>query len=238
MPVFKVTASAPCPYLSNRAECKIFTRLTPDNAAFAASHLSRAGFRRSHDICYLPACPDCDACRSLRVRANDFSFNKKWRKVMRLNDDLSVSFAPNVASSEQYDLFAAYLNARHSGGEMCAMDMDDYAAMIEQTCAPCRLMLAHDRQSGDLQGAMLVDILDDGLSAVYSFFNPERARSSTGSFLILNLIRETRRLGLPYVYLGFFIAGCHNMAYKRHFRPADVFVDGQWVDFNPALFAD
>ena len=238
MPVFSVTAPAPCPYLKNRTESKIITRLPPDNTAFAASHLSRAGFRRSFNICYLPSCPSCDACRSVRVRTNDFVFNKKWRKVLRLNDDLSVSFAPNVASFEQYDLFAAYLESRHAGGEMCAMDADDYAAMIEQTCAPCCLMLAHDRQSGDLRGAMLVDVLDDGLSAVYSFYDPSRARLSTGSFLILKLVQEARRLALPYAYLGYYIADCRNMAYKRHFRPADIFIDGQWVDFNPDLFAD
>ena len=228
---FFATVPSPCPYVPGRTESKLAVDISGSSAQGWSNFLSRTGFRRSHTVCYLPACPDCNACVSVRIRAADFAPTKKQRKTERLNRGLKVSFLPNIADTEQYALFRKYLDARHAGGEMSRMTFEDYRTMIEDS--PVRSGLLEMREEGVLKGVMLTDDLDDGTSAVYSFFDPDDAGRSPGTFMIMKLVEETRRRGLPYVYLGYWISCVSNMAYKSKFAALEYFVKGEWTESVP-----
>ncbi len=223
---FYLTRPEPCDYFPDRSEAKTIADLNGAQAQAWANVLSRAGFRRSHNICYVPSCPACRACVSVRVRASEFVFSKTMKKVIRKNRGTHLSVLPNIATTEQYGLFKKYLSARHAGGEMEKMTFEEYRAMIEDS--PVETVLVELGEQGRLIAVMLVDVLDDGLSAVYSFFDPEMSKRSLGTFMILELIRLTKERGLPYVYLGYLIRGLSNMTYKERFAPLEYYIDGEW----------
>ena len=225
---FYTTVPVFCPYLPDRTERKLATDVSGADGQRWANVLSRAGFRRSHSVCYIPVCEGCRSCVSVRIVANGFRLSKKMKKVLRLNEDLSFSVLPNVADSEQYALFRRYLAARHADSEMNAMYFEEFRAMIEDSPVETVLAEARNAQTGELKGVMLTDVLDDGLSAVYSFFDTQTPSKSLGRYLILKLVEETVRRGLPYVYLGYFIPECPNMAYKSAYRPLEYCCGGKW----------
>ena len=228
---FYSTMPAPCPYVAGREETKLAVDISGAFAQDWNNKLSRAGFRRSHGVCYIPACSRCDECVSVRIPVFDFRPSKKMRKVLRMNEAAKIAFMPNIATTEQFDLFSAYLIGRHAESDMTEMYYEEYRAMIEDSAVDSAIMEV--REGEKLQAAMLVDVLDDGLSAVYSFFNPEQGRRSFGTVMILKLIEETRKIGLPYVYLGYWIKSVSNMAYKAKFQPLEYFVGGAWTRSFP-----
>ncbi|MDG3441511.1 arginyltransferase [Nitrospirillum amazonense] len=223
----------PCPYLPGRMERKLFTRLVGQQASGVNSALSRAGFRRSHDIVYRPVCSGCAACVPVRIPVATFSPNKTMRKVMRANADLVAGVQPASATAEQFQVFASYQAARHSDSDMSRMGMTDYAAMIEEGQVDSRLYTLRDG-GGTLMGAILTDRLDDGFSAVYSFYNPDMPERSLGTHLILTLVDQARREGLPHVYLGYWIEGSRKMDYKRRFQPLEALGRDGWLPLDPA----
>lgn len=213
------------------------TELVGRDADTLHDQLSMAGFRRSHGICYVPACPGCDACVAVRVVVDDFRPGKSMKRVMRRNADLTVEAMAPVATHEQFGLFTDYQRARHGGGDMSKMDFLDYQALIEDTPVETSV-LEFRRPSGTLAAACLVDTLSDGLSAVYSFFDTREEQRSLGTYIILWLIDEAYGRGLPCVYLGFWIDGCSNMEYKARFQPLERVTPDGWVpmsfDTDPA----
>lgn len=217
----------PCPYLPGRVERKLFTRLAGPYASEVNSTLSRAGFRRSHDIVYRPVCPTCAACVPVRIPVADFTPTRSQRRVMRLNEDLRLDDSPAVATGEQYRLFAAYQASRHGDSDMARMAMADFTAMIDEGRADTGLGEARDL-AGRLIACMLTDRLGDGYSAVYSFYDAALDRRSLGTFMILHLIERARSAGLPYVYLGYWIAQSRKMAYKARFRPLEALGRDGW----------
>ncbi|WP_431305199.1 arginyltransferase [Sediminicoccus sp. BL-A-41-H5] len=225
---FYTTTPLPCPYLPGRTERKIVTELTGPDAEALHDRLSRAGFRRSHNIAYSPVCPGCRACVPIRVRAADFMPNRTQRKIIARNADLEVRPVPARATAEQFALFQHYQQTRHPGGDMAAMGFYDYRAMVEDTPITTGLVEFRDG-TGRLLGACLTDWLSDGLSAVYSFFAPEEDRRSLGAYAVMWLLGEAVRGGQPYVYLGYWVAESRKMAYKAGYRPAEVLVQGQWT---------
>jgi len=229
---YYTTAPLPCPYLPGRTERKIVTEITGADAESLHDHLSRAGFRRSHNIAYAPVCPGCSSCVPIRVPVNAFTPDRTLRKIWRQNRHIQGFDVPAHATQEQYALFQRYQNARHGDGDMAAMSFYDYRAMIEDT--PIDTFVIEFRDASDvLVGACLVDRLNDGLSAVYSFFAPELARQSLGNHAILWLIERTRELQLPYVYLGYWVRESRKMAYKTRFAPAEVLIGGAWRRYVP-----
>ncbi len=225
---FFSTAPLPCPYLPGKTERRVVTELVGRDANDLHDKLSMAGFRRSHGICYVPACPECDACVAVRVIVDAFTPGKSLKRVMARNRDLSVDVVEPIATHEQYALFGDYQHGRHGGGDMSKMDFVDYQALIEDT--PVDTFVAEFRRpNGTLAAACLIDVLSDGLSAVYSFFDTEDAERSLGTQMILWLIDEAYGRGLPYVYLGFLIDGCSNMAYKSRFKPLERITPEGWV---------
>ncbi len=234
---FYTTTPLPCPYLPGRTERKLVTELTGTDSEALHDRLSRAGFRRSHNIAYSPVCRGCSACVPIRILADAFMPGRTQRKVAARNADLLVRPVPARATAEQFALFQAYQQGRHGGGDMAAMGFYDYRAMVEDT--PITTGLVEFRlPSGRLVGACLTDWLSDGLSAVYSFFAPEEARRSLGTHAVLWLLEEARRLGLPYVYLGYWVAQSRKMAYKAAFEPAEVLRGGRWAPLGAPAAAE
>ncbi len=236
-PDFYVTAPRPCPYLPNRLEKKLFTHLSAFKPQLEVDWLLRNGFRRSQNIAYLPYCDDCKACVSVRIMVNAFTPGKSLRRIGRKNADLVVQRRLPVASREQYELFRRYIDARHHDGGMSGMIWSDYVMMVEGSVVETfiteyRLPDTHDPLSpakGRLVAAVLCDRLSDGISMVYSFFDPDLASRSLGSYMILEHVDYCRQLGLPYLYLGYWIADCRKMNYKTRFRPLQHLTPDGWV---------
>lgn len=253
---FFLTAPSPCPYLPGRVERKVFTQLSGPETGAINETMNRSGFRRSQNIAYRPVCEDCTSCVSVRVVAGDFSATDSLRRIVRRNRDLVSSVVLPQASGEQYELFRRYLGSRHRGGGMDGMEPEDFADMVE--CCPPQTRLVEYRRrpksqpgnehmpksghmngggAGDLIAACIVDRFGDGFSLIYSFFRPEESRRSLGHYMILDQIQRARRLGLPYVYLGYWIRESSKMAYKARFGPLEGFVVDRWIPFAPELAA-
>lgn len=224
---FFATAPLPCPYLPDRVERRVVTELVGREAAHFHDVLSNAGFRRSHSVAYTPACPDCDACVAVRIVSDQFVATRSMRRVSKSNAEVTVTECGPVATEEQYALFQLYQQSRHSSGDMARMDFVDYRALIEET--PVESTVWEFRNSDEcLVGACLVDRIENGLSAVYSFFDPELSSQSLGTYIILWLIEQAKELKLPYVYLGFWVDKCDKMSYKAKFQPLEMYSPSGW----------
>lgn len=225
---FFVTAPLPCPYLVGRTERRLVVELDEHDSSSMHDTLSRIGFRRSHRLVYTPVCHGCQACMAVRTIADQFDPTTSQRRVWRANEDLQACEAPPRATTEQYELFSAYQAVRHHGGDMATMDFYDYQALVEETPVESRLV-EFRLPSGELAACCLVDQMRDGLSAVYSFFDPQLSKRSLGTYMILWLIDRAGKLGLPFVYLGYWIDGSPKMSYKEKFQPLEYFADGNWA---------
>jgi arginyl-tRNA--protein-N-Asp/Glu arginylyltransferase len=230
---FFLTAPSPCPYLPGREERKVFAHLPLLDGATVNDSLTQGGFRRSQNIAYRPACESCAACVSARLPAMDYVFSRSERRVIARNDSLDRNIVESEATIEQFDLLRRYLLSRHAGGGMADMTWPDYVAMVEDTAVRTHLveyrLKARDRGPGDLIACVLVDQLSDGLSLVYSFFDPEMYKASLGSFIILDHIIQACLMGLPYVYLGYWVQGSDKMDYKARFSPIEILRPSGWT---------
>ncbi|MEL6487386.1 MAG: arginyltransferase [Pseudomonadota bacterium] len=232
-PRFFVTSPAPCPYLPDRQERKVFTELKGAHADQLNEALGRIGFRRSQTVAYRPSCIGCQACVSVRVVADEFKPSSTQKRDIKRNSDLVVTECRPWATSEQFDLLTKYLGVRHPDGGMTAMDELDYADMVEQTPVSTTLVEYReptaDGSPGKLVGACLTDRQGDGLSMIYSFYDPEHtSRAGLGNYIILNHIRRAVRDRLPYVYLGYWVDESPRMAYKVRYRPLETLTRDGW----------
>jgi leucyl-tRNA---protein transferase len=225
---FFATAAAPCPYLPGRLERKLIVELIGRAAPGLYDSLCRSGFRRSHRFAYRPACRSCAACVPVRIAVQLFIHTRSTRRVRNANAGLAVRVLAPHATIEQFRLFVAYQRHRHGDSDMATMNYGEYRGMIEDTAL--RTAIVEYREAdGRLVAVSLIDRLDDGISAVYSFYDPARPRASLGTWCILWLVEECRRRGLPYVYLGYWIAESPKMAYKARFPALERLSDGHWV---------
>ena len=235
-PQFYVTAPQPCPYLDGRAERKLFTALQGENAEKLNDALSKQGFRRSQNVLYRPSCAECCACLSARIRVADFVPNKSQRRSLRRNAPMRREATSPWATEEQYALFRRYLDSRHSDGGMADMDIFEFAAMIEETPVKSRVVEYRDPAGAEgtqpLAAVCLTDVLDDGLSMVYSFYEPGRVEDSLGTYIILDHVEIARAAGLPYVYLGYWVPGSRKMGYKARFSALEIYKGGTWQDIG------
>ena len=227
---FFATSPVACPYVPGRAERKLIVELDGSGGAAFYDDLSRAGFRRSHRFAYRPACRGCASCVPVRIAVERFRDTRSTRRVRNVNQDLYSSLVAARATPEQFRLFSAYQRMRHGDSDMASMRYADYRGMVEDT--PVRTAVAEFRDGGGgLVAASLIDLLDDGVSAVYSFYDPHQAKRSLGIWSVLWLVEECRRRGQPFVYLGYWIAESPKMAYKQRF-PALERLDGRgWTAF-------
>lgn len=236
-PQFYLTAPSPCPYLPGQEERKVFTHLVGRRARDLNEILTQGGFRRSQTIAYRPACETCRACISVRVVVADFLPSQSQRRILQRSADLVGTPEPNRPSSEQYSLFRRYLDARHGDGGMVDMTVLDYAMMIEDSHVDTHLVsyrrrgpdsAINGRGHGPLVALCLTDVLSDGLSMVYSFYDPAESSRSLGTFMILDHIRRAALLGLPYLYLGYWVDGSRKMDYKARFTPQERLYGPGW----------
>ncbi len=233
-PQFYVTAPQACPYLKGRMERKLFTSLQGNYAEQLNNSLSKQGFRRSQNVLYRPSCAECSACFSARIRVKDFAPSRSQSRTLRRNSSLVREAMSPWATEEQYALFRAYLDSRHADGGMADMDIFEFAAMIEETPVRSRVVEYTSRKGDDitLRAVCLTDVLDDGLSMVYSFYDPEMTGRSLGTYVILDHIRIARDAGIPYVYLGYWVPGSAKMTYKANFAAVEIYCDGEWKDLG------
>ena len=244
-PQFYLTAPSPCPYLAGQEERKVFTHLVGERAPELNNILTQGGFRRSQSIAYRPACEGCRSCVSVRVIAREFRPTRSMRRIANRNADIESEMRLAVPTSEQYAIFRAYLDSRHRDGGMADMTVLDYAMMVEDSHIETRIIEYRRRESpstlapadggarvrrrGDLLAVALTDVLGDGLSMVYSFFDPEESARSLGTLMVLDHIVRAQRMGLSYVYLGYWVRGSHKMDYKGRFLPQERLAPDGWM---------
>jgi arginyl-tRNA--protein-N-Asp/Glu arginylyltransferase len=244
-PQFFLTAPSPCPYIEGQFERKVFTHLVGDKAPELNDLLTQGGFRRSQNIAYRPACETCRACISVRILADEFKPTRNMKRVMQRNQDLVGSLHNAEPSTEQYSLFRSYLDARHRKGGMSDMTVLDYAMMVEDTHVVTKIIeyrrrgpdtFITGRGGGELIAVALTDQMSDGLSMVYSYFNPELEDRSLGTFMILDHIARARAAGLPHVYLGYWVNGSRKMNYKVRFKPQEHLGPKGWERYEHEVF--
>ncbi|MEO0545325.1 MAG: arginyltransferase [Pseudomonadota bacterium] len=242
-PQFYLTAPAPCPYLPGQLERKVFTHLVGERAPYMHDELSQGGFRRSQNIAYRPACETCRACVATRVLVSEFKPTRSMRRIIKRNTDLIASPVPNVPTSEQYSLFRRYVDARHSEGGMVNMSVLDYAMMVEDSHVDTQILEYRQRGpdtgvsgkgEGPLIAVVLYDTLSNGLSMVYSFFEPSEDNRSLGTFVILDHIERARKAGLAHCHLGYWVAGSPKMDYKARFLPQERLQSSGWQRIDEA----
>ena len=227
---FKITRPVECPYLDHHME----QRIAADIAGMPEAHdnLARAGFRRVENWVYKPVCMDCQACVPVRIASGNgdeggIIISRNQRRVINRNKDLTRDIKKNISTEEHYDLFRKYLNNRHDDGQMADMDFDSYTAMINSS--PIETRLLEYRYMGDVIGVMMIDLQDDGLSAVYSFFDPDASERSLGTYMVLDCAALAHEMKLDYVYLGYYVEDSRKMNYKSRFAPSEHLINGEWT---------
>lgn len=224
---FYTTDLAPCPYLAGRQERRLVALADAGGEGGRLDLLTEAGFRRSQGFLYKPVCPGCRACVPVRIDVARFAPGRSFRRVLRRNAELRWRELPPRTTDEQFALFHRYLRHRHGDGGMARMDREAYREMVEAAPAATRLVEFRD-SCGALVGVSLTDRLRSGLSGVYKFYEPALEPRSLGTFIILWHVERARELGLPYVYLGYWIAQSRKMAYKTRFAPLEHLEGAAW----------
>ena len=250
-PAFHVSRTVPCPYLNGRQERKIFTIAADDDALSIYNNLSKQGFRRSQFAFYKPACIGCKACLSVRIPVAEFVPSNSQRRILQFNRQINRTLSEPVADIEQFEVFKSYITERHSDGAMSDMNQEEYEDMVEQTVVRTWLLKYYDNRLHHsnrypLIAACLTDVLDDGLSMLYSYFDPRWCKNSLGTFMVLDHVNIVKRMGrrFKYVYLGYWIPTSKKMEYKAKFSPLEILRNGEWremscpEDYTPDYFPD
>lgn len=221
------TSPHPCSYKESEQAATVF--VDPDLVIDKAinSKLSDLGYRRSGAHLYRPDCDFCQACISCRVPVAEFQFNRSQRRILRRNESLRVVEKSDLTDYIAYDLYQRYINQRHLDGDMFPASLEQYETFIKTKMFDTRFFLFYEQE--ELLAVSVVDFLEQGLSAVYTFFDPDQGQRSLGNFAILWQIKTCQKLGLPYVFLGYWIKGCGKMEYKSKFRPLEMLINGRWV---------
>ena len=223
----RITRSHECAYLENRAEQRLAADIS--EAPHLHDQLAESGFRRVENWVYRPVCSSCNACIPIRVNAQKFSMSKNIKRIITKNRHIQKCHLDNNADEEAYELFKNYLNSRHNDGQMATMSFSEFHSMIHNSPIDTSMIKYRD-ENDELIACILMDSQRDGLSAVYSFFNPNQEKQSIGTFLILDSILLTRELSKKWLYLGYLVKNSPKMAYKARFKPYQLYINGKWMD--------
>lgn len=240
LPIFRLqfylTAPYPCSYLPDRMARSQVAAPGSLVDTTVYSELVRLGFRRSGQHVYRPRCDNCSACTPVRIPVASFVPNRSQRRCLRRNGDVTMRLRPLVFEEAHYRLYRRYQHARHAGGGMDQDDREQYRSFLLQSRVDSAL--AEFTLGGEVIMVSLVDRLLDGLSAVYTFFEPDLEMRGLGVFGVLSQVRLTQEMGLPYLYLGYWIQGCRKMTYKQSYRPLEALSDGQWLSLEKKMETD
>ena len=227
---FYASEPHPCNYLPDKLALTVFADPNVPMTTAIYSRIIEYGFRRSGEYVYIPKCPDCNSCISVRIPVAEFIPNRNQRRVINRNSDISMQRHTPTFNDERYQMYRTYIHSRHSGGGMDNPTAGDYLKFLSSSWSDT--VFYEMRLQDQLIGVTVADQLHIGLSAVYTYFDPNEEKRSPGSFAILWLIEEARRLGLRWLYLGYYIPGCRKMSYKDRFRPLEAFINGRWHKFS------
>ncbi len=224
----RLSMQSRCPYIYGQSE----QRIAVDVSLYPQAHdaLARAGFRRVENWVYRPACPSCNACTSLRVDTAAFILSRSMARIKKINQSLRRRITGLEVDETHYDLFKAYIMSRHENGHMAMMSHDDFTNMIINSPIDTVLVNYYDPDDR-LVATVLTDFQSDGLSAVYSFFDPALSRRSLGNFIILDLLQLAKEMMLPWLYLGYYVEESAKMVYKARYSPAEIYENGSWRAF-------
>ncbi len=223
---FYISREHACSYLPEHTAMTLFADPEAQLRNDLYAELVDLGFRRSGRHVYRPNCPGCNACRSVRIPVAEYALRRADRRALKRNADLAVRITDPCFNEEQFDLYRRYLRSRHPGGDMDNPKAQDYLAFLTSPWSDTRFV--EFRAGERLVAVAVVDLLPQGLSAVYTFFEPGAAERSLGHYVILWQIEETRRRGLPWLYLGYWIEASPKMRYKSRYRPFEQYHDGLW----------
>lgn len=227
---FFQTSTHPCSYLPGQEATTVFMDPEQPLTTTLYSRLITAGFRRSGSHLYRPGCEHCQACISCRVRVREFKYNRRFKRVWYRNEDLMVRELPDLEEQQFFALYARYIIVRHPNGDMYPPTPEQFQSFIQTRAPSTRFYGFHVDEA--LVAVCILDELDHGLSAMYTFFDPTMADRSLGVYAILWQIEKARRMNLPYLYLGYWIKACDKMRYKTEYRPLELLVGGKWVLLN------
>ena len=224
-PIYLLTKATPCPYLKGRVEKRIATDLSHNNEIY--NELAINGFRRVENWMYRPICENCSSCKSSRVEIKKFKLTKSLKRVNKNLNFLNYKIIQNSVTLEHYQLFKKYQLNRHSGGSMSEMDEDEFTSMVETSPIKTSLMEFRDNNE-KLMGAVLLDVGDKDLSAVYSFFDPSLDKLGLGNYMIIQCILFGQQRNYKYLYLGYYIKEITSMSYKKRFKPGQILENNEW----------
>ncbi|MDC0662024.1 arginyltransferase [Marinobacter sp. SS21] len=228
---FFATPPHDCSYLPDREAVTMFVDPRADINKRLYSQLTALGFRRSGSHYYRPHCESCSACIPVRLNANLFRLDRGQRRVLSRNTDLDCELVPAGFFEEYYQLYELYIQQRHADGDMYPPSREQFTSFLVEGATDTHFL--EMRKQGRLVGLAVVDALEDGLSAIYTVFDPSEERRSLGTFAILWQIEEVRRRGGSYLYLGYWIKACRKMNYKTRFKPIEALIEGHWQELEP-----
>lgn len=220
----------PCSYLKGQTATTLFIDPQADITKSVYSRLAENGFRRSGEHLYTPHCSDCSSCIPVRIPVGKFSFTRSQKRIWKRNNDLEITEPKSINGDKYYRLYADYINQRHSDGDMYPADKDQYESFLTRQW---NLTHYYAFSKGEkLKAVCVVDTMDNGLSAVYTFFDPLDTQRSLGNFCILWQIELAKTMNLPCLYLGYWIKDCAKMSYKSKFSPLELYVNRQWIQLS------
>lgn len=227
---FFASAPEPCSYLDNHKAVSAFANPHMEWDMRTYNELIQHGFRRSGGYIYRPHCPSCQECISVRIPVRRHRYSRNEQRVIRRNSEIKTYIMPGRYRDEHFDLYRRYINNRHNDGSMANPSKSDYHRFL--LCDWTDTLFFEYRHNHILVAVAVCDLTDSGLSAVYTFFDPDYAARSLGHFAILDQIRETRQRDLNYLYLGYWIKNCDKMNYKRRYKPLEAYLNDQWVSLD------
>tara|TARA_B100001564_G_scaffold327004_1_gene309689 strand:- start:15 stop:740 length:726 start_codon:yes stop_codon:yes gene_type:complete len=227
-PIYMLTKANSCPYLIGKIEKRIATDIS--NNKYIYEELSLNGFRRVENWMYRPVCDNCSACKSYRVDIEKFKITKSLKRVFKKFENFTHKLVINNSTKENFELFKKYQLARHAGGSMSDMDEDEFTSMIETSPINTSLLEFRDK-SKKLIGAVLLDINEKNLSAVYSYFDPKFNKLGLGNYMIMQCLLFGKSKNYKYLYLGYYIEELSSMSYKSRFRPGQILNNNEWKNF-------